>query len=164
MFTSFRKVEVPWVLSCSEFVFLLPHDTLSWGVISCTALLVLLCLFQIGCAIHQTGCPTLKQAPGKIKCEDVLVPYIMYHTRVESYFRGNFVISELLIIANLKRIKQQICSDSQVELQLSWARDVRQLLLFTVGKLRYGAMRWIGFVFHWNHLSLLHSVNAIRLY
>lgn len=49
----------------------------------------------------------------------------MLYTRVDDYyFRGNLVISELLIIANLKCITHLICSDFHREFKLAFERAV----------------------------------------
>lgn len=62
------------------------------------------------------------------------------------YFRKNFVISELLIITNLKCTKHLICSVFHIEFKLGSDKDVMWLPFFMLGRLRHVEMKLSAFV------------------
>lgn len=73
---------------------------------------------------------------------------ITCHTSVDYYyFRRNFVISELLIITNLKCSEHPICSGFHIEFKLASDKDVPCFPSFILGKLRHVDMKLTAFCF-----------------
>lgn len=86
----------------------------------------------------------------------------MLYTRVDDYyFRGNLVISELLIIANLKCITHLICSDFHREFKLAFERAVMSCHSFTLGKLRHVDVRWTAPCFPIEITFPLHVIDEL---